>query len=70
MIELYYLYVVGSKSYLHNSIKVLGVFPNERVAAQFRSVFASTSDIFQVGKSQIKLGDCGIEIPSNVKKLK
>lgn len=70
MVEPYNLYVVGRKSYLHNSIEVLGVFPNERVATQFRSVFAPGLDIFQVGKSQIKLGDCGIEIPMNVKKLK
>lgn len=70
MVEPYNLYVVGNKSYLYNQIKVFGVFPNEKTATQFRSVFYPGSDVFQVGKSQFILGDCGIYVPMNVKKLK
>lgn len=70
MVEPYNLYVVGRKSYLHNTIKVLGVFPNEMFANKFSSTIGQVLDIFIVGKSQVKIGECEIEIPFNAKKLK
>lgn len=66
----YVLYVVGSKSYFYNSIKVLGVFPSEHLANKFCSTIGKLLDIFVVEKSQVIFGDCGIVIPFNSKKLK
>lgn len=70
MIESYNLYVVGRKSYFQNTIFVSGLFPNEHLAYKFCSTIGQVRDIFVVEKSQVKFGDCGIEIPFNSKKLK
>lgn len=71
MIEKYNFYIVAEKSLVYNSIKIMGVFPNERLAYQFRSVFAPKLKVYLVGKSQLKIGDNGFECAlSSAKPLK
>lgn len=61
MIEKYNFYIVGEKSLLHNEMKIMAVFPNERLAYQFRSVFAPRLGVYLVGKSNLKIGENGLE---------
>lgn len=71
MIEKYNFYIVGEKSLLYNELKIMAVFPNERLAYQFRSVFAPRLSVYLVGKSQLKIGDNGLECAlSSAKPLK
>ena len=64
------LYVVGKKSYLHNQIIVYAVFPNEKYASNFKSVFFPVGDIFLVPFNQLKIDGLGMEIPFMSNKIK
>ena len=64
------LYVVGKKSYLHNQIIVYAVFPNEKYAFNFKSVFFPVGDIYVVPFNHLKIDGLGMEIPFTSVKIK
>ena len=66
----YNLYVVGIKSYLHNVITVLGVFPNDKYALNYKNVFFPKAEIYVVPCGSLKIGDCGLDIPFSSVKIK
>lgn len=61
MIDKYNLYIVGEKSLLYHQMHIMGVFPNERLAYQFRAVIAPKMNVYQVCKSELKIGENGLD---------
>ena len=66
----YNLYVVGIKSYLHNTITVCGIFPNDKYALSFKNVFFQKAEIYCIQSNLLKIGDYGLEIPFSSVKIK